>query len=102
MGSGGEELEGRLARARVGREEVRQRAEKYAQSQVAAPVAGVAGRPAKPATFSPSGSAGVELYAAANTVGALQDSDATNDLRRGGLIVQLGQVTTQPERGHRP
>jgi hypothetical protein len=69
-------------------EQVRARAESYAQRQFDKS----SGR------FSAEGSAGVELYAGAANLGTMQDSDNTNAGRRKDIQRKLAEAKTQAER----
>lgn len=69
-------------------EQVRARLEDYARDQF----------DQKSGKFSPTGSAGVVLYASASALGSMQDSDNTNDARRKDVQKQLREATSEPER----
>lgn len=69
-------------------EKVRSRTETYARGNFDARSGGFGG----------GGSAGVDLYASASGVGALQDSDNTNQAREKTARFQLSRAKTEPER----
>ena len=69
-------------------EQVRARLEDYARDQF----------DKKSGKFSPSGSAGVDLYASASALGSMQDSDNTNDARKKDVEKKLKEAATEPER----
>ncbi|MHC4482458.1 MAG: prenyltransferase/squalene oxidase repeat-containing protein [Planctomycetota bacterium] len=69
-------------------EVVLERAESYAQKQF----------DKSSGTFSARGSAGVELYAGSANLGAMQDSDNTNDGKRNEVQQKLASAKTKPER----
>ena len=69
-------------------EQVRARLEDYARDQF----------DKKSGKFSPSGSAGVDLYASASALGSMQDSDNTNDACKKDVEKKLKEAATEPER----
>ncbi len=69
-------------------EEVRARTEAYATKQF----------DGKSGKFASEGSAGVQLYSGASSLGSLQDSANTNDAKRAGLKEKAANAPTAPER----
>ncbi|MHC4742402.1 MAG: prenyltransferase/squalene oxidase repeat-containing protein [Planctomycetota bacterium] len=69
-------------------EQVRTRLEKFANDQF----------DGRSGTFSPVGSAGVDLYASASALGSMQESDNTNDALKKDVQKQLQEARTEAER----
>ena len=79
----------RMAQVNGGVDEgVRQKLESYARDQF----------DGKSGKFSPEGSAGVDLYSSAATLGSLQESDNTNIVMKKDVQRQLEEAKTEPER----